>query len=147
MPSTLLDGAGAGAGAGVGSGSDALSWSLLSDPTNMSVASSPTWSPNGCYLAYLSMNRAGYESDMMHVEAIELATGKRSNLTGHLDVGFDGIVWDVDRVQKRDGGVVKGDIFATGQYRGSSRIFRLSIAESASGSGPSVSAVSIRGGG
>ncbi len=47
---------------------------------------SPVYSPDGKYVAYLSMARAGYESDKADIILVERATGKTVNLTAKMDI-------------------------------------------------------------
>lgn len=57
---------------------------------------SPSYSPDGKYLAFRSQQRAGYESDRWRLMALERATGKTSNLTEGLDRWVGSFTWSPD---------------------------------------------------
>ncbi len=160
-----------------------FSWNMISDPNNFATASHPTWSPDSRKIAYLSMLRAGYESDPMHIEIWDAAKGSLTNVSADIDLSFNSILWDVPpHMQPRQKSptvpVSKGElarshktygsiaaaaasaveesdlldsdeqlpacyeytIYATAQYRASSRIFKLDLLEQVSNA-----AMSLRG--
>ncbi len=53
----------------------------------------PLYSPNGRYLAYLSMARAGFESDQQNLMLLDLKSGETRNLTEKLDRYVSDFVW------------------------------------------------------
>jgi dipeptidyl aminopeptidase/acylaminoacyl peptidase len=53
----------------------------------------PKFSPDGKYVAWLSMSRNGYESDRQRLCAYNLATGEKKYLTESFDSGVDDFVW------------------------------------------------------
>ena len=55
--------------------------------------SMPVPSPDGTRLAYLAMERAGYESDRMVVHLRDLATGKTRAITAGTDLSFGSLTW------------------------------------------------------
>ncbi|MEO9461837.1 MAG: S9 family peptidase [Marinomonas sp.] len=78
-------------------------WSDLSGaaPTELTAAntahdSSPTPSPDGKYLAYLAMERAGYESDKMTIMLRHVKSGKTRALTKDFDRSFGSIAWSAN---------------------------------------------------
>lgn len=78
-------------------------WSDLSGaaPVELTAAnpahdSSPTPSRDGKYLAYLAMERPGYESDRMVVHLRDLATGETRALTQDTDLSFGDLRWSHD---------------------------------------------------
>ncbi|MEO1219874.1 MAG: S9 family peptidase [Pseudomonadota bacterium] len=78
-------------------------WSDLSGgvPVELTAAneahdSGPAPSPDGKTLAYLAMDRPGYESDRMVVHLRDLATGETRKLTANTDLSFGGVSWSKD---------------------------------------------------
>ena len=75
---------------------------------------SPTYSPDGRYIAYLAMEVPGFESDRQQVMLYERATGRRTALTTDWDRSVSAIVWAPDsrtifaEVEERGEGVVYG---------------------------------------
>ncbi|HKD06386.1 MAG TPA: S9 family peptidase [Bryobacteraceae bacterium] len=57
---------------------------------------SPSYSPDGKYLAYRSQQRAGYESDKWRLMVLERATGKISIPTDAIDRSVDSFTWARD---------------------------------------------------
>src|SRR5205823_2484599 len=58
--------------------------------------STPRYSPDGKYIAYLSQARAGYESDRFRLMLYERATGKITELTKGFDRWVGSFVWTPD---------------------------------------------------
>ena len=58
--------------------------------------STPVPSPDGKSLAYLAMERAGYEADRMVVQLRDLETGDTRALTADTDLSFGSIAWSED---------------------------------------------------
>ena len=58
--------------------------------------SQPLYSPDGKYIAYRMMRRAGFESDRRELVLYERASGKRINLTDTFDYRVDDVVWSPD---------------------------------------------------
>ncbi|MFH1852776.1 MAG: S9 family peptidase [Candidatus Neomarinimicrobiota bacterium] len=56
----------------------------------------PRFSPDGRYLAYARMARAGYESDQCDLVIVDMETGAERNLTAALDRSVDEIIWSTD---------------------------------------------------
>jgi dipeptidyl aminopeptidase/acylaminoacyl peptidase len=54
----------------------------------------PKFSPDGKYMAWLSMERDGYESDKNRLFIMDLATGNKTYLTEHFDYNVDEFCWD-----------------------------------------------------
>ena len=57
---------------------------------------SPSWSPDGRYLAFRSQAREGYESDKFRLAVNDRTTGKIHYLTDDLDRSVDEILWRPD---------------------------------------------------
>jgi dipeptidyl aminopeptidase/acylaminoacyl peptidase len=71
------------------------------DPVNLTVANTatdtlPTPSPDGKYLAWAAMARAGYEADRQVLMLRELKTGKETALTQKWDRSVESINWAPD---------------------------------------------------
>ena len=58
--------------------------------------SAPLFSPDGQYLAYLSMKRAGFEADQQNLILYNVKTGVEKNLTRKLDRSVSDFVWSPD---------------------------------------------------
>ncbi|MBJ2186806.1 S9 family peptidase [Paramuribaculum intestinale] len=56
----------------------------------------PAFSPDGTTLAWLSMEHDGYESDKNRIFTLDLATGKKTDLTIDWDYTADAIAWNPD---------------------------------------------------
>ena len=103
-----------------------------STPTNITEANeavdgTPAPSPDGKWLAYLAMERPGYEADRLRVMLRDLATGQVRTLTQDYDRSFHSLAWTPDsrwivataqdvldtpafRIDPRDGTVTKLDL-------------------------------------
>jgi dipeptidyl aminopeptidase/acylaminoacyl peptidase len=78
----------------------------------------PRYSPDGKYLAWLSQERAMFESDKKQVILYERATGKLRRLSDKVDISFDELAWSPD----------SQTLFLTGDQRGQVPIFTLTLA-------------------
>ena len=58
--------------------------------------SQPIYSPDGNYIAYRMMRRAGFEADRRELVLYERASGKRVNLTETFDYSVNDVVWSPD---------------------------------------------------
>ncbi|MHA7820641.1 MAG: dipeptidyl-peptidase 5 [Erythrobacter sp.] len=58
--------------------------------------SSPAPSPDGKWLAYLAMERPGYEADRLVVHLRDLASGETRAITQDTDLSFSGLTWSAD---------------------------------------------------
>ena len=56
----------------------------------------PTYSPDGKYVAWLSMEHDGYESDKNRIFILDRETGAKTDLTADWDYTVDQIAWNVD---------------------------------------------------
>lgn len=63
---------------------------------NPATDTNPVISPDGRFLAWLAMDRAGYEADRLSVRLLDLFTGEGRNLTAGTDLSFGGLVWSAD---------------------------------------------------
>ncbi len=60
----------------------------------MGYDTNPTFSPDGKYVAWLSMEHDGYESDKNRIFIQEMATGKKTDLTANWDYTVNEIAWN-----------------------------------------------------
>ena len=60
---------------------------------NVGYDQNPKFSPDGRYVAWLSMERDGYESDRQRLCCYDLATGEKQYLTESFDSGVDDFCW------------------------------------------------------
>ncbi|MFH1197082.1 MAG: S9 family peptidase [bacterium] len=56
----------------------------------------PVYSPDGKYIAFRSMARAGFEADKQTLVLYDRATGKLKNISEQLDISIGEIVWSPD---------------------------------------------------
>ena len=86
----------------VSTNSDLYLYELASGSTRnltegmMGYDTAPVFSPDGNYLAWLSMEHDGYESDKNRIMVMEMATGNKTDLTADWDYTVDEIVWNPD---------------------------------------------------
>ncbi|MCC8071373.1 MAG: S9 family peptidase [Bacteroidales bacterium] len=62
----------------------------------MGYDTNPVFSPDGKYVAWLSMEHDGYESDKNRIFIMEMATGEKTDLTSDWDYTADAIAWRPD---------------------------------------------------
>jgi dipeptidyl aminopeptidase/acylaminoacyl peptidase len=56
----------------------------------------PLYSPNGVFIAFKSMKKAGFEADKIRLTTYSLKTGRFNDLTKNFDYWVDNIVWSAD---------------------------------------------------
>ena len=78
----------------------------------------PVFSPSGNYLAWLSMEHDGYESDKNRIFVMEMASGKKTDLTAEWDYTADAIAWAGD----------EKSILFTAPFQGCEPLFRIDVA-------------------
>ena len=78
----------------------------------------PSFSPDGRSLAWLSMERDGYEADLNRLFVLDFDTRQRRNLSADYDDEVHGPVWSTDG----------STIFVTGDTRGTVQIFATDVA-------------------
>lgn len=64
-----------------------------SEDYNVGYDQNPQFSPDGQYIAWLSMARDGYESDRTRLCVYRLSNGKKTYVTEDFESGVDGFVW------------------------------------------------------
>ena len=84
---------------------------------NMGYDQNPQFSPDGRYVAWLSMERDGYESDRTRLCLYELATGKKTYVTESLETGVNEFCWDTKS---------KG-LYFTACWHATTQIYRTSL--------------------
>lgn len=62
----------------------------------MGYDTNPVFSPDGKYLAWLSMEHDGYESDKNRIFIMDMSTGEKTDLTDNWDYTADEIAWNPD---------------------------------------------------
>lgn len=65
-------------------------------PDMMGYDTAPTFSPDGTKLAWLSMERDGYEADKNRIMVMDMASGNITDLTSDWDYTADAIAWNTD---------------------------------------------------
>jgi dipeptidyl aminopeptidase/acylaminoacyl peptidase len=87
----------------------------LTDAPGLEV--SPRYSPNGRYLAYHAVGRAGYESDQRDLMIYNRETDQHSNITADFDLSVGAFAW----------GPRTKSVYFSAIDRGYSKIFRVDI--------------------
>lgn len=77
----------------------------------------PVFSPDGKTIAYLAMDRPGFEADKLHVVLYDLRTGKRTDLSGSWDRSVQELAWAAD----------SSTLYVTAPEEARVRIFSLSV--------------------
>ncbi len=84
----------------------------------MGYDTNPAFSPDGKYVAWLSMEHDGYESDKNRIFILDNATGEKTDLTAEWDYAADAIAWAPDSKK----------IYFLAPYQGCTPIFSVDIA-------------------
>lgn len=84
----------------------------------MGYDTAPAYSPDGRYVAWLSMEHDGYESDKNRIFILDTTTGEKTDLTTEWDYTADLIAW------AKDG----KSIYFTAAYLGEEPIFNVNLA-------------------
>lgn len=77
----------------------------------------PSYSPDGKYIAWLSMERDGYESDQNRLMVMELSSGKKTFVSEAFDSNCDSFVWADD----------SQSLYFTGVWHGTEQIYQVGI--------------------
>ncbi|MDE7119332.1 MAG: prolyl oligopeptidase family serine peptidase, partial [Muribaculaceae bacterium] len=84
----------------------------------MGYDTNPAYSPDGNYLAWLSMEHDGYESDKNRIFVMDVKSGVKTDLTDNWDYAADAIAWRPDS---------KSIVF-TAPYLGCEPVFSIDVA-------------------
>ncbi|NBH90553.1 S9 family peptidase [Parabacteroides distasonis] len=84
---------------------------------NKGYDTNPTYSPDGKSIAWLSMERDGYEADQNRLMVMNLETGKRTFVSKDFDSNVDSYCWSADC--KR--------IYFTGVWHGESQVYQIDL--------------------
>jgi dipeptidyl aminopeptidase/acylaminoacyl peptidase len=84
----------------------------------MGYDTAPAYSPDGRYVAWLSMEHDGYESDKNRIFIMDCATGEKTDLTADWDYTADAIAWNPSGKS----------IYFLAPYQGVTPIFSIDIA-------------------
>lgn len=95
---------------------------LISELGNHATHSSPVFSPDGKFIAFLAMARATYESDRLEIVLFDRATKALTFPTRCIDVSFGSLIF-CPVVQGGD----EYSMHCTAQYRGSNRVYRVTV--------------------
>jgi dipeptidyl aminopeptidase/acylaminoacyl peptidase len=79
--------------------------------------SQPLYSPDGKYIAYRMMRRAGFEADCRELVLYERASGKLVNLTEKFDYSVNNVIWSPD----------SKSLFFNADDKGNVSIFRVTV--------------------
>ncbi len=84
---------------------------------NKGYDTNPTYSPDGKSIAWLSMERDGYEADQNRLMVMNLETGERTFVSKDFDSNVDSYCWSADC--KR--------IYFTGVWHGESQVYQIDL--------------------
>ena len=85
---------------------------------NKGYDTNPTYSPDGKSIAWLSMERDGYEADQNRLMVMNLETGEKTFVSTDFDSNVDSYCWSADC--KR--------IYFTGVWHGESQVYQIDLA-------------------
>ena len=83
----------------------------------MGYDTNPRFSKSGRYLAWLSMERDGYESDMNRIFILDMENGEKKHLTANWDYAVDQMAWSPNEKA----------IFFTAPYLGCAPMFKIDV--------------------
>lgn len=94
------------------------------DTVNLTVGmmgydTNPSFSPDGKYMAWTSMERDGYESDKNRLFILNLETGEKNYLTDNFDYSVDMFSWSPDG----------NSIYFITAYQGEEHIFNVKLSD------------------
>ena len=67
--------------------------------SNKATDNQPIYSPDGKYIAYRAMKRAGFEADKYDLMLYDRKTGKTISLTEKIDKSVDEMIWNVNSLE------------------------------------------------
>lgn len=84
---------------------------------NMGYDTNPSYSPDGKCVAWLSMERDGYESDQNRLMVMDLATGEKRFVSKAFDSNVDGYCWSADSRK----------LYFTGVWHGETQVYEIDL--------------------
>ena len=87
------------------------------EDNNMGYDTNPLFSPDGQYIAWLSMERDGYESDRNRICVYNLQTGHKTYITESFQSGVDTYCWSADSRL----------LYFTGVWHGTSMVYSTNL--------------------
>ncbi len=105
--------------------SDIYFYSLVSGETKnmtqgmMGYDISPTFSPDGKYVAWESMERDGYEADKNRMFVMDIATGVKTDVTKDFDQNVGNLSWTAD----------SKNVYFTSDWHGTVHIYNFTVAD------------------
>lgn len=85
---------------------------------NKGYDTDPTYSPDGKSIAWLSMERDGYEADQNRLMVMNLETGEKTFVSKDFDSNVDSYCWSADCER----------IYFTGVWHGESQVYQIDLA-------------------
>ena len=85
---------------------------------NKGYDKNPTYSPDGKSIAWLSMERDGYEADQNRLMVMNLETGEKTFVSKDFDSNVDSYCWSADCER----------IYFTGVWHGESQVYQIDLA-------------------
>jgi Dipeptidyl aminopeptidases/acylaminoacyl-peptidases len=85
---------------------------------NKGYDTNPTYSPDGKSIAWLSMERDGYEADQNRLMVMNLETGEKTFVSKDFDSNVDSYCWSADCER----------IYFTGVWHGESQVYQIDLA-------------------
>ena len=92
-----------------------FSWDLISGDDSQVFHSHPIFAPDNQTIAFLRMSRQGFEQDRYSIYVYDVSSKSRHCITDSIDVSFRTIQF----------GQTSSELFATGVYHGTMRVFRI----------------------
>ena len=100
-------------------GADGVTFKNITE-NGLGYDNNPAYSPDGKWLAFNSMQRAGFEADRNRIILYERATGVSRELTSGLDQNASNIQWAPD----------SASIVFESERKGTNQLFRIAVADS-----------------
>ena len=102
---------------------------------NVGYDQNPKFSPDGRYVAWLSMERDGYEADRQRLCCYDLQTGEKTYLTEDFDSNVDDFVWSDSK---------DAMIYFIGVWHATENLYAVTLGKAPKGKGPLTTAKTIQ---
>ena len=102
---------------------------------NVGYDQNPKFSPDGRYVAWLSMERDGYEADRQRLCCYNLQTGEKTYLTEDFDSNVDDFVWSDSK---------DAMIYFIGVWHATENLYAVTLSKAPKGKGPFTTAKTIQ---